>query len=93
MSDEPILEPDTPIAGVTGSDLPVDADPADALDQRRRVLPDDEGSLVGSGLPVEADPADALDQRREVPLDDEADSLVGADPLVDDRKGFGDFPL
>ena len=64
MSDEPILEPDTPTAELTGADLPVDADPADALDQRR-----------------------------EVPLDDEADSLVGADPLLDDRKGFGDFPL
>jgi len=48
---------------------------------------------LGSDLPVDADPADVLDQRREVPLDDEADTLVGADPLVDDRKGFGDFPL
>ena len=64
MSDEPILEPGMPASEFADADLP-----------------------------VQADPADALDQRREVPFDDEADLLVGADPLLDDRKGFGDFPL
>ena len=52
MPDEPIIDPDVV------DDLPVEADPFDALDQRREVPPDDDDELVvvDDDRPVDDEP-------------------------------------
>lgn len=57
------MHPDTPIA---------EADPADALEQRRPVLPEDEDTPVVPAAGREADPADLADQLRDAGQDHDA---------------------
>ncbi|HEV2087222.1 MAG TPA: hypothetical protein VGR21_02805 [Cryptosporangiaceae bacterium] len=52
-------------------EIPLDADPADVLEQNRS-LSADQDEPPGP-VPVEADPADVVDQRRVVPLVEEDD--------------------
>ena len=54
------------------SELPLEADEADALDQRRPAFDDDSEPVLPAELPLtDADAADALDQHLTVPLDDD----------------------
>ncbi|BBG03252.1 MULTISPECIES: hypothetical protein [Pseudonocardia] len=57
------MRPDTPIS---------EADPADALEQRRPVLPDDDDIPVVPGTDREADPADLADQLRDAGQDEDS---------------------
>jgi len=53
-------------------DLPLDAEPADVLEQSLEAVPGEPPDAFGGPLdPHEADPADVLEQRLDVPLDDE----------------------
>lgn len=55
----------------TGSEL--EADEADAADQRRDASTEESQAPYGRPLPEDADPADAWDQDREVQYDEDDD--------------------
>lgn len=52
-------------------DLPLDANEADALEQRHPIIDDGTIDLPDEIARLDADPADVLDQHLTVPLDDD----------------------
>jgi hypothetical protein len=55
----------------TESDLPTEASPADAADQRRDLVDAPGDRLPDDEVPIEADPADVAEQHVVVDIDDD----------------------
>jgi hypothetical protein len=57
--------------GPTDTDLPIEAPPDDAAEQRRALVDDPGDRLPDDEVPTEADPADVAEQHEVVDIDDD----------------------
>jgi hypothetical protein len=55
----------------SGSDLPIEAPPADAAEQRRDLVDDPGDRMPDDEVSTEADPADVAEQQEVVDIDDD----------------------